>query len=134
MGSSIQMYAATVPANSVASIDIPQDGELESVFWAAGMVTGADVDQTWQLSFASVIQAVNDARNVISSIRLIHDFTTSGAAMAAVNQLDLLSGIPVAAGERVYLHGSGTATAATIHLNLHFSFNEPSRAGGGRRR
>ena len=126
MGSIIQMYASANPANAMVSIDVPQDGVLEGVSWAcAPAASGADVSISLQLGFSASMVNSNDARGVISNCCLYHDITTSGDAETSWNYYDKLPDIPIAAGERLYLNGTGTGVTTTVYLTLHFSFNEP---------
>lgn len=125
MGSTIQMISGANPADALAAIDVPGSGFLIGVDWAVrGAVSGADLTQQYQVSFASVSMFTsNDARAVISNIGLVHDFTTSGGAALFANKYVSLPDIAVSPGERIYLHGVGTAAATTVTVLLHFSFD-----------
>lgn len=134
MGTVIQMFASAVPADGMASIDVPHDGRLVGVDWAIkSAFAGADGAQDIQLSFGSVNQLlINDTRSVISARALIHDFTTSGAAMTNINVFVKLPDIQVGMGERIFLHATGTAVVVVIKCCLHFDF-ELDRALARRR-
>lgn len=134
MGTVIQMYSAVVPADGMASIDVPHDGKLVGVDWAIrALMAGADTTWVAQLSFGSTGQfAVNDTRSVISVCSMYIDLTTSGAGEAFVNKFVILPNIAVGMGERIYLHGAGTAVVGTLNVCLHFDF-ELDRAQARRR-
>ena len=125
MGTTIQLYAAAVPANSLASIDVPMTGDLVGVDWQITVAaSGADSVNMAQVAFGSTLQdASNDARNVISNCGVSADLTTSGAAVTFANKYVPLPSLHVAAGERIYLHGGGTAITMTIRAILHFTFD-----------
>lgn len=127
MGTVITMYAAANPVDSMNSIDVPQDGSLLGVDWAVSVAaSGADFAVNVQLSFGSTSALVtNDVRAPVSTRRMSADLTTSGAAMTSLNVFVPLPKIPVAAGERIYLHASGTAITTTISCALHFDFEAP---------
>lgn len=125
MGSTIQMYASAVPADALASIDVPANGFLEGVDWLIALGnSGADIFIRAQLAFSSTNQlGVNDARAVISNIGAGGDLTTSGVIQTVLNKFVKLPNLKVAAGERIYLHAVGTAVASTYQAVLHFSFD-----------
>lgn len=134
MGTVIQMYGSGVPANNLASIDVPRDGKMIGIDWAAVVdPSGADFSVTIQVSFGSTAQsAVNDSRSSISNIRIGADLTTSGAAVMHANKYTSLPDIAVGAGERIYVHATGTAIVVTFDVCLHFDF-ELDRALARRR-
>lgn len=125
MGSVIQMYASAVPAAAMASIDIPKNGFLTGVLMRLeAAASGADFSVSAQLSFGSTAAfSVNDARQVIAGLGLGGDLTTSGGIPTVQNIYVPLPDIPVGMGERLYLHGTGTAIALTLIFDLYFDFN-----------
>lgn len=125
MGSTIQMYVAAAPSDNLASIDVPNDGVLTGVDWSVAIAaSGADFSDTLQLSFGSTSTlAVNDSRASISNCTVASDVTTSGAAVTHANKYVALPDLPVAMGERIYIHGTGTAITITARVVLHFSFS-----------
>lgn len=125
MGTTIQMYAAASPVDNLANVDVPANGNLIGVDWAIGApITGADLTQEFQISFGSTSQfTTNDARAAISNCHMVHDFTTSGGSPVQVNKYVSLPDLPVNMGERIYLHGKGTAVSTVVKATLHFDFN-----------
>lgn len=124
MGSIIQIYASANPADNMASVDIPGNGNIVGVSWAVRMApSSADFQGLFALSFGSTNSFTsNDARAVLSMCVIAADLTTSGAAPTSVVYYDQCPNLPVAAGERVFLHGSGTAITATVYALLHLDF------------
>lgn len=124
MGTVLQMYATGNPADAMASIDVPMNGRLIGVqmtLFAA--MAGADFNMAVQLSFGSTgAFATNDARQVIANLQVAADLTTSGATSTHANEYISLPDIPVGMGERLYIHGSGTAIVLTARMALHFDF------------
>ncbi len=123
MGTIIQLTASAVPGNAMASIDCPMTGRLVGVDWEADVAaSGADFVNNWQVGFGSVINAGNDSRNVIANLGITADLTTSGAAVTHANHYAQLPDIPVGMGERIFLHGSGTAITGNVRACLNFDF------------
>ncbi len=123
MGTVIQLRAGAVPANAMVSIDCPMAGRLVGVEWAMDVAaSGADFAVLIQAGFGSVINEGNDSRNVISNSTLATDLTTSGAAKTFTNHYSQLPDIPVGMGERIFLHGAGTAITINVRCALHFDF------------
>lgn len=128
MGSVIKMYANGTGGaeNAVAQIDVPMSGALIGVQWAySAELDGDSDDGQAQLSFrSSGAFTTNDDRGIISEIRTITELITSGVANAFVNVYHPLPNIPIAAGERLYLHLNTTAsTPSYIGVLLHFDFD-----------
>jgi hypothetical protein len=122
------MYAAATGGaqNALASIDVPMGGTLEGLEWCCSDDCDADNDvASWQISFGSTHAINNDARQVISNCKNSVQLTTSGSPNTSSNyyvDLDL----PVAAGERIYLHRLATASlTGEAQAVLHFSFSVP---------
>lgn len=121
--------------SGVASIDIPEDGEILAVL---GHVSGAGMDALndqaiAELSFLSTHQIeVNDARGSILDVMVRQGFLTNGGgATSAIVSISFPSGdgIPVNGGERLFLHTFGDAGVipkATFMIYLS--------SGGARRR
>lgn len=123
-----------VTTDGVASIDVPEDGEIVAI---AGVVYGtgmADDDRAMaEISFLSTSQfGVNDARGAIVGLVVqVGVVTTSGQAQAQDSGVIVFggAGIPVNAGERIHLHTSATTgviPSATFMLYM-------TTTGGGRR-
>jgi hypothetical protein len=114
----MKMYTATV-GDAAASMDMPLDGMIVGVLFQTRAI-GADVLNEGvfaELSFASTSGfAANDTRASIAGVaNILGAITTGGANMAANVPLAFgADGIPVSAGERLYLHttSGGTVTIA----------------------
>ena len=123
----------SVFTNSVAAIDIPEDGEIVAIVGTVqGMGMGADDTATAELSFLSTNQIdTNDARGSILEVSTrTGAVSTNGQAKSSDNiALSIPDGLPVNAGERVHLHTRGSAAVTpegvfTLYLRT---------TGGGRR-
>ena len=125
MGTVIQLYAGATPADAMASIDVPADGNLVGIDWTVIVAaSGADFSNAFQVSFGSTSSFTsNDGRAAISVIRIATDLTTSGAAVVSASKYVRLPDLPVGMGERIYLHGAGTAIVQTANALLHFDFD-----------
>jgi hypothetical protein len=128
MGTVIQMQAASTGGveSGLAAIDIPKDGSIEGVEWAAYADFDTDNDlQIWQLSFGSTVANVNDSRQVISNCSVgALTFTAGGSVIARGDKYSILPGIPVGAGERLFLHSSAAAAVVgTVRCVISFSFD-----------
>lgn len=134
----VQAYAASA-GDSVATIDIPEDGEIIGIqvnHTAQGMDADGD-NSLSMISFGSTNSFTsNDARNVIAR----SDMKVTAATVASIEKtsnsqyLDMHEGIPVNAGERLHMHNqmaSGvTMTAAWI---LYLKIKGSGRAAVRRR-
>ena len=136
----IQMYT-TVTSNqdSSVNIDIPADGVLVGVDWAAG-ASGADADGDMlqcELSFNSTSQrTTNDARAGISALKIRTTAATAAsiANTSANKYVDLRDGLTVQGGERIYLHfKSESGVGGEVLVMLHFRFRAARRAATRRR-
>lgn len=129
MASMIKMYLAGTGGTENAMVDVPQDGLITAVEWSARAELDADGDlYSAQLSFGSQANfTTNDARQVISEIRAGNELVTSGASQWGINTQTMLSnGVPVALGERLYLHVTATAsTPSATSCIVLFDFDEP---------
>ncbi len=125
MGTVIQMYGSNTTQDNLANIDVPGNGTIVGVDWSIrGPTPGADYTALAQVSFGSVSTFVtNDARAVISTCALGYDLTTSGAGITHANKYVSLPHLPVAMGERIYLHVTSTAGALTVNVAIHFDFD-----------
>lgn len=129
MGSTIKMVGDITGGDEdgIATIDVPMQGHLVGVDWAAQYHMDADAEYFQaQLSFSSdgSFQA-NDNRAVISEIRAELTLTTSGTVPGGINRYVPMD-LPVMAGERIYLHSFGAAgVTGRVGAILHFDFNVP---------
>lgn len=127
MGSVIKMYGAGDGDTDVlAQVDIPMSGSLIGLQWAVAADLDADVEYlVAQLSFRSTgTFTTNDDRGVISEVRAQISLTTSGVSPVAINNYVPLPDIPIAAGERLYLHINASAGLnSLVGCMLHFDFD-----------
>ena len=130
----IKMYAtATASSDDVASIDVPEDGELMGVVMCisnAAMV--AAKRSAIELSFLSSSQfTTNDARGVIGFVEITTSaLNTNGLAKSNETQSFIFhKGLSVNAGERIHLHFLTTDTStAVMNAFLIFKFKGGVRA------
>lgn len=137
MGQVIMMRAISTGGteSSLASVDIPNDGFLAGVEWACSSDYDTDNDtQAWQLSFGATAVTTNDNRQVISNIVVGGlTFTAGGSVIANANMYVKLPDVPVAAGERIFLHSIAAASVVgNANVNIHLSA-DASRAQVRRR-
>lgn len=131
MGSIIQMVAAGAGGTEqdIATIDIPQNGSILGCQWSCNCDLDADAEVfEAQISFGSSSAGQNDARQVISSIRMGGGILTAvGAVPQHWNYYCPVPDLPVFAGERIHMHLIATAgVTSNVRCLLHFSFDEPS--------
>lgn len=144
--------SGTVPANvttsGIASIDIPEDGEILCI---GGVITGIhvvapgstnaneSVQLAAELSFLSTNQiGVNDARGTIAGLGLAMALLfgeaaeTGGGGFKFSEMADICppEGIPVNAGERIHLHGYSSRAEYTAKATFLLYLKT---AGGARR-
>ena len=123
------MYA-TSSGDSVASIDVPDDGFIvgAQLFCAGRSPSAANASIVAELSFGSTNQlTTNDARNVIISNHWhAGDVQVAEVAnMAVTNNLVYPDGLTVFAGERIHLHTAVVAlTMSEVVALLVFQFRK----------
>ena len=137
-----KMFASvTAATDGAASYDVQEDGKICAVLVDIN-VTGADAlndGGNCELSFASVSSFnTNDVRASILGVGVFQGFLTSGGGPTSKNAFITFSpnGIPVAAGERIFLHISvgGTVTAVAVRAWLYHGVEEQSGRAGVTRR
>ena len=104
---------AAATANNVANIVVPGNARLIGVQWAVDINSSADdASCILELSAASATEiAVNDAQQCLSEIRVLQTLVTSGMIFAGIQQWVPIPMVPVAQGQRLYLH---TVIAGTL--------------------
>lgn len=133
MGSIIRMVLSSsdLTTAGTVNIDVPMNGFLIGVSWAARADMDADGDTLdAELSFISAnLFTTHDARGVIDDLRMaVSGAVAAGMAQHDVNKYVSLPDIPVMQGERIYLHGqTATAMVTRICSDLHFNFNLSKR-------
>jgi len=113
-----KMYATgTVSADAAATIDVQEDGEICSILLDTSIQSGDNLSDgvASEVSFASVSGfGTNDTRASLIGARVYQAFLTSGGGPIQKTTFITFApnGIPVAAGERLYMHvlQSGTFT------------------------
>jgi hypothetical protein len=126
MGLSLMQLTATGVGgteDAAAVIDVPEDGHIVGVQWAAYATFDATAENlTCELSFiATNTIATNDARGMISQVRSRFNVVTSGGGASALNFFVPIPELEVAGGERLYLHliaaaGLASSCTAIVHL------------------
>ena len=110
----LQMYGAGSGGteNALASIDVPEDGQIVGVQWALEADMDADLEFIrCEVSFiATNTINTNDARGMISAIRGMLNLTTTGGSFAAINVYVPIPDLDVSGGERLYLHMASSAS------------------------
>lgn len=127
-----KMYASANPADALATLDIVADGRIVAIGgYMDPAYAGADGSVRSELSFASSSGfASNDTRSSFWGMASRHDFTTSGGVQSVVNEMVTGLDIPVALGERLYLHATGTAVTTIFTIWLYV---EDKQGSAGRR-
>lgn len=113
--------------SGVASIDVPQDGFILGCWVNHRAECDSDGDNSiMQISFGSTYSGVNDTRQVICESLLHSQLTTSGQVMSSqAYYIDFHNGLPVGAGERIFMHFNATAAlVSAANVGLVFSFDE----------
>jgi len=134
------VVSAAATADDVTAVDVPQDGEIESI-WCSHRGSGMDAlndSYVIELSFASSNTFNNnDARISIISWSAIQAFLTSGGGVEGKETFVGGINIPVFAGERLHVHvslGGGTTQAnAEIYLYYRTRGGAPPRRSARRR-
>lgn len=108
--------------NALAQIDIPQDGVITGIDW--DMSADLDADGEFvraELSFIATNQlGQNDVRGRISSLGAEISLTTSGSPVTGVQKFVGPVDLPVAGGERLYLHtASSSGVEGNVICNIH---------------
>ena len=124
--------------NSIAMIDIPQDGFIIVVDWDSNFtLDAANEFIEIELSFITTNQlATNDVRGRISSISAQAE-VLSAVGLHSFSLQKVVSGfdIRVAAGERLFLHSNATAgVQGSARCNLYVDFNTALTRRSARRR
>lgn len=110
--------AGTAAANAVAQLDIQFDGEIYGCsISAVPDLDAADDSFAIEVSFLSIQSlGTNDSRGSIYIARQRLSLMTAEAGALGVNALAMGLKVPVTAGERMYLHTSGTTCAADCFI------------------
>jgi hypothetical protein len=111
--------------DSIAQIDIPQDGIIRAIEWS--MLVNLDADgesSVAEISFIATNQlAQNDVRGRISSVGvgILAVLSAVGGHTGQVNTFNGPFELIVAGGERLFMHALSTAgVLGSIRTTLHF--------------
>jgi len=119
---SIYKLYGTGVTDGLASVDVVSDGMITGVQWAAYGDLDADAETLGaEVSFASASGfTTNDTKSSISTIRALANDTGTAASnkLVAVNLFVGPLEVPVKTGERLYLHGTGTALVCTVYIHV----------------
>ncbi len=113
---------ANTAGDSVATIDIQDDGFIEGIWFdmvGAGMDALSDTAVA-EIGFGSTNTfSSNDVRSSIAMMRINQNFLTSGGGVGGkIGTMNFLKGIPVSAGERVHLH-TAVSSGVTIDVQIY---------------
>jgi len=123
--------------NSIATIDIPEDGIITGVDWDVRANLDADNEAiTVELSFIATIQETqNDVRGRISSIGCNSAILSSVGDVTPVMQKWVgPMALQVSGGERLHLHAASTSgVTGQARCNIHIDLDRPTRRRSRRR-
>jgi len=123
--------------NSIATIDIPEDGMITGIDWDARCNMDADNEAfTCELSFIATIQETsNDVRGRLSSISVNTAILSSVGDVTPVMQKWIgPMALQVSGGERLHLHAaSTTGVTGQVRCNVHLDLDRPTRRRSRRR-
>lgn len=138
MGSIIQLVGTTTGGteNGIASFDIPVNTVIEGVEWSCRGDLDADGEFAQaELSFGSAFSLSSDSRQVVSHCYLGQQsqVTAASVANAGYSYYSKLPDVPVAAGERMFMHSNCSAGVIAVFVcMIHLASDEP-RPGARRR-
>ncbi len=118
--------------DAAAQVDIPTDGTIIGIDCDLNAALDADSELAEsELSFIATNQlSTNDVRGRLASISVVMTLTTSGIALVSLQKFVGPTDIPVAGGERLFIHIISTAgVTGTVRYNVHLDV----RTVGGRR-
>jgi len=120
----MKMFGTTTSsADSIATIDVPEDSVLEAILINMNVLGGADCGANVEISFSSSSGFNNnDTRASIAGAVTWMELTTQGATNTAKNIAITNLGVECNGGERLHLHVQelGVATSTTVSAWLYF--------------
>lgn len=121
----IGIYAAITGGtqDSIAQIDIPQDGLIRACDWDVHGDLDSDGESIQaELSFIATNQLTqSEVRGRISSVSTFISFTTSGISVISLQKFVGPFELVVSGGERMFVHVLTTAgVTGVMRVNLHF--------------
>lgn len=123
--------------DSLAQVDVPSDGFIIGIDWDVRANLDADNEAiSAELSFIATNQlTTNDVRGRLSSISQNIAFTTSGNSDCSMQKYVGPIDIPVAGGERLYIHVESTVgVTGQARCNVHLDTTRPAVRRSARRR
>lgn len=118
----------TGSADQMASLDAVEAGVITGVFWSysGSDAAGTGSDGEFELSFSQNSSfADNDVRNVVSSCAYHFAPMTAIVATGSGNAFHEIPKIPIAQGERLYVHmKNDTGVPATLNMNCYVSVED----------
>lgn len=130
-----RLYSSSA-GDAVVTWICPEDTSISHVRWVnAGLALVDGGTTKWELSFNAVQQhTVNDVVNVIDSAVLGVEITTSGGLRSDMNELhEIPGGVPVEAGEKVYLHVTSTNGVPITQCYVYTTARRASKSSTRRR-
>lgn len=130
-----KLYAqSSANANDAAHVDIVDPGYLESidgVCWGTGVTVANGTGGIAELSFSSAaFVTTNDVKSSLMILPWFLVFSTSGTILGVTRNNVTIPprGIPVARGDRIYLHFASFAGTLTLNAVFYLSV-EVGRSG-----
>lgn len=113
-------------ANNVANILVGKSGRIKSIRWSARVDAVADNSvAVLELSMSPQAQSgTNDTTSEIAEVSIFGNLATSGFVHSSLKAQELVD-IPIAQGERVYLHVA--ITTATYYATAFVDVDESGR-------
>jgi len=138
MSEVIGMFGAVTGGvqDSIAMIDIPQDGFIIGIDWDVNALMIASALLSAELSFIASNQLVtNDVRGRLSSISVQNAQSTAvGLNNVSVQKWLGSFDIPVAGGERMFIHVVSTAgLTGNVRCNMYVDLGTVTRRSARRR-
>lgn len=131
MGAVANMYAAVAGSSAwvnAATFDPPLRGTIDGIMLAWSDDSDADADTVAVNISFSATPGLPVSGDYSSMLYVSKNFqlVTSGAANGSAAQYCIMPQIPIAPGQRVYMHAlATTGITASINCGLHLSFNVP---------
>jgi len=131
-----KLYNATGTGDAVLTWICPEDTTIEAIRWCANLVGPVDGGVTqYELSFAATNQhTLNDVTNIIDVLRMSVEITTSGGLLSSVADFHYIpGGVPVEAGEKIYLHVLNGNSGQNVAIILYTSARRANKSSSRRR-
>lgn len=124
----VQLYAAaqTATGSAIASTIVQRPALIVGVLWNLLFTTNpGNASLRFELSLQSLLQGnVSDIPGSIISIATASSVITTSGALSQTNLVDVGMAVPVAAGDRVYLHTAYVAGTISVIPLVLIRFSE----------